>query len=267
MYCTFCGTGLPSSALFCSGCGLKLAPQEDNDKNKTFENKLKSDTSIPEEELNPLLSKEFRKSKNLGKKMCLGCGLVVDVFSDGCPTCKGTMFRWPDPDPTLEATPRTRNQDTNSKTKNQDLHLLFKDSKILIFGLSTLVISLLLFFSLYQSKINPNNEGPSSVTTNIESIIPGVTECDYAGDISSDGKYMCAGRGAFYWVLIEDLATNSNEEPGNASSNNSNNGYWTTNCVDVEVPNPNYNASKGFSAFVNEPTIRTRQCSQVWVQK
>lgn len=107
--------------------------------------------------------------------------------------------------------------------------------------------------------------------TSVETIIPGETECDNAGDISPDGKYVCAGRGAFYWVSLLDLATNTgddtNNDSGEDTSNNSNNGYWTTNCVNVEVPNPNYNASKGFSAVVNEPTIRTQQCSQVWVQK
>jgi hypothetical protein len=173
MYCTFCGAGLPSSALFCSKCGSKSVPQVDHEENITFKNKLKSDSSIPDVEVNPLLSKEFRKSKNLGKKMCLGCGLVVDVFSDRCLTCKGTMFRWPDPDPNLEATPRTRNNDTNSQTRNQNFLSLNKDSKVLIFGISGLVISLLLIFSLYQSKINPNIEGPTPVATNIESTIPG----------------------------------------------------------------------------------------------
>ena len=267
MYCTFCGTGLPSSALFCSKCGLKLVSQEENEKITSIENKIKSDSSIPEKEKNPLLSKDFLKSKNLGKKMCLGCGLVLGVFSQECLTCKGTLFRWPDPDPILGESTRTNIQDKNSQTTNRNWLLLNKDSKLLISGISALVISLLLIFSLYQSRINPNGETPSSVTTNSETIIPGITECDNPGDISSDGQYMCAGHGAFYWLPIEDLATFSNEDSSNESSNDSNNGYWTTNCVNVEVPNPNYNASKGFSAFVNEPTIRTRQCSQVWVEK
>ena len=110
----------------------------------------------------------------------------------------------------------------------------------------------------------------NSVTTDtdnssLETIIPGETECDVAGDVSPDGKYVCAGRGAFYWVSLQELATNV--DSGNDQGNNSNDGYWTTKCATVEFPNPNYDARKGFSAVVNEPTVRTQQCSQVWVQE
>lgn len=52
-----------------------------------------------------------------------------------------------------------------------------------------------------------------------------------------------------------------------SSTKTSNSGYWTTQCVTNEVANPSYDPSKGFSAIVNEPTIRTQQCSQVWVNK
>jgi hypothetical protein len=268
MYCTFCGTGLPSSALFCSRCGLKIVPQENHNENIPIHSEIKSDSSTPEEEKNPLLSKEFLKSENLGKKMCLGCGLVVNVFSEECLTCKGTLFRWPDSDPNLEASTTSSNYHTNSQTRNQNLLLLNKDSKVLIFRISALVVSLLLIYSLYQSKINPIKNSPSSVTT-VESIVPGVTECDFAGDISSDGKYMCAGRAAtFYWVLIEDLANYSNEEPSNESNNDSNNGYWTTNCVTTEVPNPLYDGTPTDSrGQIQWPTIKSQKCSQVWVQK
>lgn len=267
MYCTFCGAGLPSSALFCSKCGSKLVPLDVTESHTSTENKTNSDSLNLEEEKNPLLSKDFLKSKNLGKKMCLGCGLVLGVFSEVCLTCKGTLFRWPDSDPILEESTKPNIQGKNLQTTNRNSLLLKKESKLLISGISALVISMLLIFSLYQSKINPSGDTPSSVTTNSETIIPGKTECDNPGDISSDGQYMCAGHGAFYWLPIEDLATFSNEDSNNETSNDSNNGYWTTNCVNVEVPNPNYNASKGFSAFVNEPTIRTRQCSQVWVRE
>lgn len=131
---------------------------------------------------------------------------------------------------------------------------------------------LVLIFALFLTSCSSNSDNEVSPTnsTNTETnnssvttIIPGQTECDNVGEVSPDGNYVCAGRGAFYWVSLKELATNT----GESSSNNSNNGYWTTNCIQVEVPNPNYNASKGFSAVVNEPTIRTQQCSQVWVQE
>ena len=36
------------------------------------------------------------------------------------------------------------------------------------------------------------------------SIIAGETECDNPGEISPDGKYICDGHGAFYWLLRAD---------------------------------------------------------------
>lgn len=116
-----------------------------------------------------------------------------------------------------------------------------------------------------DTRISPSKPASTDTgKTSFETIIPGKTECGVAGDISPDGKYVCAGRGMFYWISLLDLATGANED---SNSDDSNNGYWTTNCVNVQVPNPNYNASKGFSAVVNEPTIRTQRCSQIWVQK
>lgn len=129
---------------------------------------------------------------------------------------------------------------------------------------------LLLGFVLTLTSCSPNsNDGISpSNSTSVETIIPGKTECDNPGDISSDGQYMCAGHGAFYWLLIEDLATFSNEDSNNESSNESNNGYWTTNCVTTEVPNPLYDGTPTDSrGHIQWPTIKTQQCSQVWVQK
>ena len=37
-----------------------------------------------------------------------------------------------------------------------------------------------------------------------ESIVVGETECDNPGEISPDGKYICDGRGAFYWLLRKE---------------------------------------------------------------
>jgi hypothetical protein len=40
-------------------------------------------------------------------------------------------------------------------------------------------------------------------------IVPGETECDNPGDVSPDGKYVCAGRGAFYWLPLQAQASPS----------------------------------------------------------
>lgn len=48
-----------------------------------------------------------------------------------------------------------------------------------------------------------------------ESIIAGETECDNPGDISPDGKYICAGHGAFYWLLRNQES--SSQEPEDSS--------------------------------------------------
>ena len=120
-----------------------------------------------------------------------------------------------------------------------------------------------------NSTFTDNNKFTESDDLSVETIIPGETECDVAGDVSPDGKYVCAGRGAFYWVSLLDLATNTGEDTsGSGSSDNSNNGYWTTNCINVEVPNPNYDGRPTDSrGHIQWPTIKTQQCSQVWVKK
>jgi hypothetical protein len=111
----------------------------------------------------------------------------------------------------------------------------------------------------------PISPSDSTITdtndASLENIISGETECDNPGNISSDGKYLCEGHGAYYWISIENLES----EPSQNTSSNQDNGYWKNNCTYVDVPNPNYDARKGFSAWVNEPTIRTQQCSQIWV--
>jgi hypothetical protein len=43
-------------------------------------------------------------------------------------------------------------------------------------------------------------------------------------------------------------------------------GRWESKCAFVQVPNPNYDARKGFSAGVNMPTVSEEQCSQVYIQ-
>lgn len=136
---------------------------------------------------------------------------------------------------------------------------------------------LILGLVLTLSSCNTNSEGgiaPTDSTstdtdnTSVETIIPGETECDNAGDVSPDGKYVCAGRGAFYWVSLLDLATNVDEGSENDPGNKSNNGYWTTNCVTTEAPNPLYDGTPTDSrGHIQWPTIKTQKCSQVWVEK
>ena len=56
--------------------------------------------------------------------------------------------------------------------------------------------------SVVQSDVNPNDEF----------IVNGETECNTAGDISPGGKYVCAGRGAFYWILRSEESGTSEPE-------------------------------------------------------
>ena len=135
----------------------------------------------------------------------------------------------------------------------------------------------ILIFALFLTSCSSNSDNgvlPSNPTTtntdytSVTTNVPGQTECDNAGDVSPDGKYVCAGRGAFYWVSLLDLATNVDNGSDNDPGNNSNKGYWTKNCVTTEVPNPLYDGTPTDSrGHIQWPTIKTQQCSQVWVQE
>jgi hypothetical protein len=85
-------------------------------------------------------------------------------------------------------------------------------------------------------------------------------ECDEVDEISPDGNYICAWHGAGVWVLREGGSTKAPTMPTQEI------GRWEKNCIFVQVPNPNYDARKGFSAGVNMPTVTKEQCSQVYVQ-
>lgn len=50
----------------------------------------------------------------------------------------------------------------------------------------------------------------NSSETNLEA----QTECDIPGDESPDGKYVCAGRGAFYWIPKTWTTTLGNDDYG-----------------------------------------------------
>jgi hypothetical protein len=79
----------------------------------------------------------------------------------------------------------------------------------------------------------------------------GARPCENAGEATANGKYVCLGG---YWVEQKVY-----EVPATPQ------GRWVTNCINVKVPNPNYDARKGFSAFVNEPYLNQEQCNQAYV--
>jgi hypothetical protein len=95
------------------------------------------------------------------------------------------------------------------------------------------------------------------------SVVPGA-ECGTVDEISDNRKYICSWHGTGVWIRIEDSQRDPNEgqiAPPTVKST----GRFENVCQTVRVPNPYYDASKGFSAVVNEPTFSTRQCQQVWV--
>ena len=79
----------------------------------------------------------------------------------------------------------------------------------------------------------------------------GMRACDLAGEATANGKYVCLG-GVWVEWQVQDVAP-------------ARQGRWITNCINVKVPNPNYDARKGFSAFVNEPYVNQEQCNQAYV--
>jgi len=86
-------------------------------------------------------------------------------------------------------------------------------------------------------------------------------ECDQVDEISPDGRYICAWRGAGVWVLRDRGSTKAPTMP------EQNTGRWVQKCDFVQVPNPNYDARRGYSAGVNMPTMTVQQCSQVYIQE
>lgn len=86
-------------------------------------------------------------------------------------------------------------------------------------------------------------------------------ECDVVDEISPDGKYICAWHGSGVWVLRDSGAVKAPTVPQQTT------GRWVQKCDFVQVPNPNYDARRGYSAGVNMPTLTTQQCSQVYIQE
>ena len=50
-------------------------------------------------------------------------------------------------------------------------------------------------------EVSAPDDSVVQVNPNDEAIVVGETECDNPGEISSNGKYICDGHGAFYWLL------------------------------------------------------------------
>lgn len=66
--------------------------------------------------------------------------------------------------------------------------------------------------------------------------------------------------------LVWSKAQPISKKPTPTKSANS--GYWATSCITTEVPNPNYDGRPTDSrGHIQWPTIKTQQCSQVWVKK
>jgi hypothetical protein len=105
------------------------------------------------------------------------------------------------------------------------------------------------FISLnYSPSPNLNYETSNSENQSYES---GQRSCKFAGQATANGQYVCLGG---YWVEQQVQVTEPQPQ-----------GRWVTNCINVKVPNPNYDARKGYSAIVNEPYINQEQCNQQYV--
>jgi hypothetical protein len=116
-------------------------------------------------------------------------------------------------------------------------------------GFLAISISIAVLNLLIPSSANAAFEGSKCSSLGSTKVVSGV-------------HYYCSARYSASKVWIRDYSLSPTK---NTAANSQNKGHWVTSCRTTEVANPNYNASKGYSAIVNEPTIRTQQCSQVWV--
>jgi hypothetical protein len=111
---------------------------------------------------------------------------------------------------------------------------------------------------------NKSLDSTPTPTSKSVSVVPG-SECDIADEISDDGKYICSWHGTGVWTRIKDSGSNPNEgqiAPPTVKST----GHFETVCQTIELPNPNYDGRPTDSrGHIQWPTIRTQQCSQVWV--
>ena len=75
-------------------------------------------------------------------------------------------------------------------------------------------------------EVSAPDDSVVQVDPNDESIVAGETECDNPDEISPDGKYICAGHGAFYWLLRSEESSTPEPEIDStpATEADSNNG-------------------------------------------
>jgi hypothetical protein len=119
----------------------------------------------------------------------------------------------------------------------------------LLIGILILVIAGTYFLS--PTKEVDSTSGYKTITSTNKDYESGARPCENAGEATANGQYVCLGG---YWV--EQQVSDAPVAPQ---------GRWITNCINVKVPNPNYDARKGFSAFVNEPYLNQEQCNQAYV--
>jgi hypothetical protein len=83
-----------------------------------------------------------------------------------------------------------------------------------------------------------------------------------SGGITKQYKCLVDYYGDNTWILQKPSLVKS--VPKKSTSG----GYWTTSCITTEVPNPNYDGRPTDSrGHIQWPTIKTQQCSQIWIQK
>lgn len=172
------------------------------------------------------------------QKTCSYCPSPIMINSKFCPECGSKIENKFD---TQEQLPETSQNEQFFQTKSWNYIQL-------LVGFLILVIAGAYF-------LNPETTNtPISTYETVESANQdynsGMRSCDVAGEATANGKYICSGG---FWT--EQQIQEAAPAPQ---------GRWITNCITVRVPNPNYDARKGFSAFVNEPYVNQEQCNQVY---
>jgi hypothetical protein len=160
---------------------------------------------------------------------CSNCGNRFTSQANFCSSC-GTKLSENSPNPSGEPISSTAKREA----------VFWKSIQV--------VIAILILVNLFIFVNSSGKEKPQAT-------IPATTlqdwECFTEGEITANGQSICV-QGKWYPNKVE-----ATPEPLN--------GRWEKNCVNVKVPNPNYDARKGYSAFVNEPYLNQEQCSQAYV--
>ncbi len=108
----------------------------------------------------------------------------------------------------------------------------------------------------YETTVNNVPEPETNVKVDLAG-----KECDEVDAISPDGKYICVWSGTGVWVLRENASSKTPYQPPQKI------GRWEERCSFNNVPNPNYDARRGYSAGVNMPFVTVQQCTQVYIQE